>query len=796
MVTISQERQQLSDRVKLEKEELLSALPQLDTERIRFLLDVFKETEGEPTIIRRAKFFHRLCTQKTIFIDNNPLAGTLTRFKYGGYPFPEVGCQWMERSNEFSLQRGKAPIPPEAKETIKQAVDYWRKTNIYNRTRDVVLQGLGVDINLLGKCGVGTEFTAGGFMGAFPDYAMVLTKGLKGIKTDIEIYKSRIVLGDPDSLDKWYFYEATLLCLDGFSKLAGRYASLSREMAAKEANPERKTELQRMAESCDWVPDNPPRDFREALQAVWFTGVGIWLEGPMILNAPPCRFPQYMYPFYKKDKERGIITDEEVIELLHFYFLKLNSLAAVLPPHGFAWSQSRIGQQLTLGGLTAEGEDATNELDFLVLEAQKRIRLPEPLVNLVYHDKLSEEFLHRCVDLIRTGVGQPAFHNVRVATESHLLYHKMTLEEARNIGIVGCVQGIIPGYEDGVWEARLNMAKIVELALNDGKDPVTGIQISVKTGTADAFKTYGNFHQAVMKQLEYIVPLARQISRISWNIQRDFPLPFTSTLVHDCLEVGKNLTEGGARYPFGDGVNTVGLIDLANSIGAVKKLVFEDKKVTMKQLREALAANFEGYEDVQKLCLNAPKFGNDDEYVDSIVKELTAKFYKEHQRWPDYNDRPVRPSAYSVTAHFALGRYTGALPNGRFSGKALCDATVSAQPGTDKNGPTALIRSAAGAVDTVKYGNNHLNMKFHPASLAGAVGARNLLSLIKTYFDLGGYHVQFNCVSAEALKEAQKHPEKHRDLIVRVAGFSAFFITLDKGVQDEIIARSELTFRK
>jgi formate C-acetyltransferase len=276
-------------------------------------------------------------------------------------------------------------------------------------------------------------------------------------------------------------------------------------------------------------------------------------------------------------------------------------------------------------------------------------------------------------------------------------------------------------------------------------------------------------------------------------LQRNFPTPFSSSLINDCIKKGKDVSVGGARYSFGDGVCLIGVVDAANSLAAIKKLVFEEKKLTMSQLRQALAANFEGYEEIERMCLKAPKYGNDDEYVDSIAKDIYEICYKLHSK-SDHLGRPVMPSAYSVTGHVAFGEFTGALPNGKKARKPLVDASVSAQAGTDKNGVTALVKSAAKVIDTVKYGSSHLNMKFHPTALRGMDGAKKLLSLIKTYFDLGGYHVQFNCVSGETLKDAQLHPENYRDLVVRVAGYSAYFVTLDKDTQDDIIKRTELTF--
>jgi len=784
----------LSDRVQKERDTLLSATPQVDIDRLKFLLEVYHETEGQPPVIRRAKLFHKLCCQKGIFIDDNPIVGTLSKYKYGSFPLPEFGARWLKKADSFCLQRGKATVTREERGWINKAADYWEKISVFERTKEIMLETCGVDIGLLQKCGVGTEFTPGGFIDATPDHSKVLSKGLNGIIADIDAQKSKLDTGVTEDLNKWYFYTGARLCLDGMLKLAQRYATLAEEMAGQETDPTRKSEFARIAETCRWVPANPARSFYEALQTVWFSILGCWLESPFVLNSPPSRFTQYLYPYYRRDKDAGRITDEEVIELIQFFFLKINGLAQVLPPHGFAWSQSRLGQHLVLGGVTPDGEDATNVLDWLVLEAQLQLRLPEPLVDLLYHDKLPQDFLLKCVDLIRTGIGQPACHNTTKAIERHLFHEKMPMEEARNPSIVGCVQTQVPGYSAVPWEGGFNIAKMVELALNNGVDPLTGIQIGPKTGNAESFQSYDEFYSAFARQLSYFIALQRRASRTAWNIERDFPVPFASALLNDCIKTGKDAIDGGARYNEANGTTFIAGIDATNSLAAIKKLVFEDRKITMKQLKTALAADFEGYENIHKMCWAAPKYGNDEDYADSIAKQIYELCYNEHQKFPDYLGREAKPEAYSVTVHFATGRFTGALPYGRKARTPLTDASVSASPGTDKNGPTALARSAAKVIDTAKWGGNHLNMKFHPSALATPEGANKLLSLIKTYFDLGGFHVQFNCVSAQTLKDAQLHPDKYRNLVVRVAGFSAFFVHLDRAVQDEIIKRTELTF--
>ena len=794
MSTHLREEPLLTQSVANEKAELLTAQPQIDTDNVHILLETYKETEGLPPVIRRAKYFSRLCAEKGIFIDNNPLAGTLTKHKYGAFVSFETGCSWMERVDKFSLQRGQVSLSREDKEQIRRGVECWKDINSYSRTRELIRQSHGIDIALWMKCGVGIELAPSAFNGGVPDFHKILEKGFDGIIREIEEAKSKLDIGDPHDLDKWHFLGGAHICLDAMIELAQRYASLAKEMAKDESNPQRKAALERIVQTCEWVPAHPPRDFFEALQTVWFVTMGEWMENHAVLICPPSRFTQYMYPFFKKDKEEGKLDDEQAIELLHFFFIKLNGLAQIMPPHGYAWNQSRLGLHLSLGGLTPEGEDATTELDYLILEAQRRIRLPEPLVSLLYHPKLSEELLLKCVDLIRTGIGQPAFHDIAKAIQRHMYHDNTPVEEARNISIAGCVQSNIPGYTGIPWEGHFSATKMIELALNNGVDPLSGTQLGPQTGKAEAFESYEEFRQAVIQQIAYFLPVMRTIGRAAWNIKRDFPTPFTSALVNDCISNGQDVIDGGARYNGLNGASIVGGIDLANSLAAVKKLVFDEQKITMQSLLEALAADFEGHEEIHRMCMSAPKYGNNDNYVDSIAKDMYAICYREHQRFPDHIGRPTKPEAYSVTTHFAVGRFTGALPSGRRARLPLTDATVSAMPGTDKDGPTSLISSAAKVIDTVKYGSNHFNMKFHPSALDGTENARKFLSMIRTYFDLGGYHVQFNCVSYDTLKDAQLHPENYRDLVVRVAGFSAFFIHLDRAVQDEIIKRTELKF--
>ena len=791
----------LSNRVINLKEQLRSATAKTDVERIHYLLEVYKKTDGLPPAMRRAKLFDELCSNKTLVIDDNPFVGTLTRYQPGGYPYPEHSCRYMKKQADFLCHSGEMTFTEEDRGAINKAVDYWADRNMYNRTRDIILEKRGVDINIPLKAGVWTGSPVDATMIAGPvDYKKVLNKGLNSIITEVEEAREGLDIGVREDFNKWNYYNAQDICLNAVIKLARRYASLAKEMAEDETDPVRKEELQKIAETCEWVPANPARSLYEAIQSYWFIMIALWLEVGILGNIPG-RLSQYFYPFYKQDKEDGKIDDEKAIEMLSLLFLKFWGLGQFQSSFFQLARGSALVQKITLGGLTPDGRDATNELDLLILETQRRLQLPEPEIQLNYHDKLSEEFLLKCIEVIReTGLGQPAFFNNDATVARHLSHwgeKGITLEEARDVCYAGCVQGAIEHRTDFVWEGAFNNPKMVELALNNGKDPLSGVQMGVETGDAGSFHTYEQFHEAVKKQLEYFLPLSREAARVSWQVARnEVPVPFSSTLVDDCIAKGEDLIEGGARYSIASGTISLGMVDLGNSLAAIKKLVFEDKKLTLEQIREAVTANFEGngYGDIQKVCLDAPKYGNDDNYVDDIVQEWYEIYWQTHQQFPDYLGRTMLPEAFSATGHVDRGKYTGALPSGRKARVALADASVSAFPGTDISGPTALVRSATKVIDTIKWGSNHLNMKFHPSALKGREGAKKLLALIKTYMDLGGYHIQFNCVSGDTLKKAQENPVDHRDLVVRVAGFSAYFVLLDKSVQDELIMRTEVQF--
>ena len=799
MATRAEATPLLSERVRRLKEDQVNNPQVLDAERCMFLLETYRETEGEPTIVRRAKLFEKVLLNKTIYIDDNIFVGSQAKQTQAVYPYPEMACRWMRReAGDYCGVKGRlGDTGAEDMALLQEAVDYWYDRNAYNRTHEFFRETTGIDAKRFQK----TRVWADG--GGYPqgstsmNYGKVLNKGLKGIIKEIEEQVASLPVDNIEVINKKYFYQSMLRCLDAVIKWAGRYADLARKMAKKEKDPARKAELDKIAETCDWVPANPARSFHEALQSFWFIHCAAWIETAPVAIAPG-RMPQYLCPFYKKDKEEGKITEEEAIELLEMVFLKIMEGAYFLGGVVHSQGQGHTGNIITVGGYTPDGKDATNEVDWLILEAQRRIQLPQPTLHMMYHDKMSEDFLIKAVEVVRdTGLGQPAFFGADVAMKRNLFHYPgITMEEARDIAQAGCIQTIIQGASAATWESSPNMAKYIELALDNGMDPVSGEQLGPETGDAEKFESFEDLFDAYKAQINYFIPMQRRFHNILFAIEAEiFPTPFQSSLIDGCIEGGKDVMNGGSKYR-AMGSNPSTGIDAANSLAAVKKLVFDDKKITMKELKDALKANFEGngYDRVMKMCLDAPKFGNDDPYVDSITRDIYDHYEKVHQQMNDWTDRHSVPHAYSITNHFNFGRAVGALPSGRKAGVPLTDATVSATPGTDIQGPTALAKSAATALDTIKYGSNHFNMKFHPSALQTRDGCKKLLSLIKTYMDMGGSHVQFNCVSRETLEKAQRDPDAHKDLVVRVAGFSAFFVQLDAGVQDEIIKRTELSF--
>ncbi len=779
------------------KEFLLNAPQKIDTERLKFLLEAYREFDYEPVIVLRARVFEKLLQNRTIFIDGNPLVGTVTGKPAGVYVYPEWDSDWIRKDLQQAMMShlGSVDISEDEKELMLEASKYFKNRSATAKAHVLSRQLHDFDPTIGQKAGVfwdGTTVTVGA---GNVDYGNFINKGLAQIIKETE-EKMRVLPVTVENSSRIDFYRAVLICMNALVHLANKYAALAEKMAAEETDPVRKEELLEIAEVCHRVPEHPPRNFREACQSFWFLHMGIQMEQAGC-GSSPGRLGQYLDRYLQMDKRENGITNEDAIGWLKCLFVKILEFGYY---QGIAYAQlvsGHTGHTISVGGLTPHGHDATTELDYLLLDTQIDMRNIQPTLTVLYHDNLKEDFLLKAIDLERTGLGQPQWLNNKVIVERLLTRHGpcgITLEDARSCLNMSCVGTGVAGKTAFVRElATFNLAKMFELAMNDGVDPITRKVVGCRTGDPASFSTFEDLFTAFSRQVGHMFQQGRRYGSISSKVLGDtVPSPFRSAMLGGCLESGKHEYAGGPKYYLYYSISTAG-IDAANALAAVKHLVYDTGQVSMQEMMQALAANFEGYEALRQKCLNAPKHGNGDEEMDALARRVydTSMDWFRESGESFFGKHIANIEAYSLSIHNYFGMLTGALPTGRLKGMPLTDGSVSATPGTDKKGPLALISSAAKALDTVKFGSNHFNVKFHPSALAGMAGARNLIALIKSYMDMGGSHIQFNIVTSDKLREAQQTPEDYKDLTVRVAGFSAYFTRLHKGVQDEIIARTE-----
>jgi pyruvate formate-lyase/glycerol dehydratase family glycyl radical enzyme len=778
------------------KEQHMSTPAEIDTERIRFMMKVYEDTAGSQQIIRRAKFFAYVLENKKLYIDENLFVGSVASTPNGIYTYPEWNVEWMKE--EKTVEKSKTP---EDRKANQWALDYWDKRSLKPRSDEIFIKKYGFDPNPSFKAGLVAEFTSWPGGGGNLNYPMIYNEGIASVIKVVTERQAALDMLLPNA-PKFYFYEACLISLRAVVRFANRYAELAREMAAKEKNKTRKAELIAIAETCERVPEHPARNLREAIQAHFFCHIAAEIE-QVGCGYSEAYFGQNMEPFYQADKAAGLVDSEQATFMLKNLFIKLNEIGYYYGEKVAIQNSADLGQSISLGGFTGSEEDATAEMDYLVLDAAIYLRLPQPPLSCIYHDKLSGKFLEKVLDCINTGIGMPQFVNgdVMVTRALNLFGGSkkgITLEKARRTCVGACVGTYIP-YETGhPVEGQPNLGKVLELTLNNGFDPRTKAQIGPKSGDVETFKNFEELYAAFEKQLQFCEDTLRHYAWISNIMCAEFlPVTWRSILTEGCIETGTEVWNGGANYYTTAQIVVAG-VDAANGLMAVKKLVYDDKKLTMAELKKALAANFEGeYEKVRKMCFEAPKHGNDIPEMNHFVRRVYDSIYQAFQNvGGNYMGKEFKsaPDAYTKSIHNMMGLVTGALPTGKKAGVALTDGSLSAMPGTDTNGPTALVVSAAKGMDTAKYTAAHMNMKIPPDQLKTRKGRETLLNLVKTLMDLGGGHIQFSVLDTRTLKDAKLHPEKYRDLVVRVAGFSAFFTRLHPGVQDEIIARTEQEF--
>jgi formate C-acetyltransferase len=621
------------------------------------------------------------------------------------------------------------------------------------------------------------------------NHEKIIRIGLLGVLSEVEEAISKIPIKDDESYRRVNFLKGFEIVLHAGIEYATRYAELARSMVSSSSGS-RKAELQRIAEICEWVPANPARTFHEAVQASWFLHVLMHLESRA--QESPGRMDQYLFPYFQHDIEKGTLTLEGAIEILECLRVKMSTLR-LFSSVKYAEIISGEAQyhNVTLAGQNADGEDATNELSYLFLEAASRTKTPHPTLSIRCHRKLSRKFAIRALELVKEGLGFPAFFNDD-SSIPWLLSMGIPMDVARNHCISGCVHHTISGQTSPFDALFISIPKCLELALHNGVEPGTGKQLGPKTGSFTEMAAFEDLVEALKQQVEFFSREGSQVIGEQRIVRSDMvPAMLSSCFIDDCIPRGRSCSGNGARYNIMIHV-AVGMVDASDSLAAMKKCTFENGKIPREELLEALESNFEKHADVRKMLLSAPKYGNDDDYVDEIAVHL----YGWWRRMVNQISGPYGimnlPAPYSISVHGAAGKRTGALPSGRLDGQPFADGSVSPFPGMDLKGPTAIINSA-GKIDQTPLFGTLLNIKFHPSALKDREDLGKLYSLIRTYFDYGGKHMQFNVVDSETLREAQEHPENYRSLIIRVAGYSALFTELSRKIQDEIIMRTEFS---
>jgi formate C-acetyltransferase len=759
-------------------------------ERARLLTEVFKQTEGEPMIIRKAKALAHILQNMTIYIDE----GQLIAGNYASTPeslpcYPEMAIGWLQKA----VNDGYRTLLDDAgREEMAEITAYWRGKQAHGKERAYLPEDLKPwwAYN-------GVTFVWRGAESGVPNYEKLFRVGLNGVIKEAEDKLNSLsdtMLPPKDYVEARDFLEAAIISLRAAIDFGKRFAELAKAMAADERDVQRKEELGKIAQICEGAPGNPPRSFYEALQFFYFIHLITHLI-ELYMNGAGVRIDQILYPFYKKDREEGNITREEALELLECLFLKLDEQAQLMPPITVAGAGAVHGWcTLTIGGIDRQGEDASNEISYLVLDAVDELRtLLQPSIAFRYHEKVPHALVLRVIDVLHTGIGYPALFNDKYEIPM-LVQLGMPLEDARDYAIEACMRWNIPGKNIAcrALNGMVVLPKCLELALNQGWDKFSGKQLGPRTPDPLTFTSIDDVIDAYLEQVSFAMDkLARINNLIDVFYEQDLSRPFLSALMDGCIEKGKDCRRWS--YFYKTIVGPMGTTTLADALAAMKKLVFEEKRVSMAELLDALRNNWEGKEELRQMFLNeAPKFGNDDDYVDTIALDVLQRTNQIVESFTNFLNFPFIMDGSSGAAYWGYSDLLGATPDGRKEKEPFNDGTISPVTGRDKKGPTAVLKSVS-KVNPRKTFNQLLNQKFLPRFLEGE-NKEVFADYLKTWADLGIHHIQFNVVSAETLREAQGNPEKYRDLVVRVAGFSAYFVDLPRGLQDAIVARVEQTF--
>jgi pyruvate formate-lyase/glycerol dehydratase family glycyl radical enzyme len=775
------------------RKRVITVDPRICIERARLVTQSYRETENQPVLIRRAKAFDRILRGISVYIlDRELVVGHQASSQRSAPLYPEFAVEWVEQEIDSfgTREQDRFIVTPEVRrEFLEEILPYWKGRTL----TDHLMAHLTEEIRL--QRFVATVFSVGlhedGGLGHVAlDYRKVLTLGLEGIKEEIRGKMDDLLLWKPEDYRRKLFYDSALMMCDSAIAFAGRSADTARRMAEVSPDEKRREELRAIAAVCDRVPQHPARSFHEALQSFWFVQLlpQIYDNG---VSISPGRFDQYMYPYYAGDLASGKLTPEEAQELLEACWVKFTEPIKVYRAADAAFHAGYpMGQNLCVGGVAPDGLDATNDLSYRCLESHSHMLLMQPNFTARVHQNSPHEYLRAVAEAIKLGSGMPQITNDDVFVTA-LTGIGVPIEEAREYVPVGCVENAPVNTWGRSNGGYTNLTKVLELALNDGVCRITGQQVGPRTGDPRTFTSFDDLIRAYSEQMRHSIrSLATWDNLIDMTHAELMPTPFVSIVVGDCILKGKDVTEGGARYNW-TGPLGVGIANAGDSLYAVKKMVFDERKLTMQELIDALDSDFEGREDLRQILLNkVEKYGNDVPEADLMVKRATDIFLDELKNYRTYRGGPFVGSLLPVASYVAFGMSTGATPDGRRSRERLADG-ISPTAGMDHKGPTAVFKSVC-TIDHRRCPNGVIfNQKINPSTISTREGLIKFVDLIRTYLQLGGGHIQFNIVSADVLKDAQKNPEKHRGLVVRVAGYSAFFHELHHDVQDSIIARTE-----
>lgn len=792
----------LTERMKEFREEVLDEKPYIDAQRAILATLAYKGNLNQPRVMVRAKMLEKVLDHMSIYIeDKSLLAGNQATKNRNAPIFPEYTMEFvMNELDQFEKRDGDVfYITEKTKEQLREIAPFWQNNNLRARGEALLPEEVRVFMET-GVFGMEGKLNAGDAHLAV-NYERILKDGLKGYEKRVKEYKATLDLTDPESIDKYCFYNAVLIVLEAVRNFANRYSVLAKDLAEKELNQERKIELLEISRICSKVPYEPAETFQEAVQSVWFIQLILQIEsnGHSLSYG---RFDQYMYPYYDRDIKNGTIKESEALELLTCLWIKTLTINKVRSQaHTLSSAGSPMYQNVTIAGQTIDKKDAVNDLSFLVLKSVAQTRLTQPNLTVRYHKNINKHFLDECVEVMRLGFGMPALNNDEIIIPSFMDW-QVKEEDAYNYSAIGCVETAVPGK----WGYRctgmsyINFPRMLLCTMNNGVDLTSNKRFTKGYGYFTEMESYEELLKAWDKTIReitrYSVIVENVIDKAS---ERDVPDILCSALTDDCIARGKTIKEGGAVYDFISGLQ-VGIANMADCLAAIKKLVYEEKKITRQELWNAILDDFSSPENkkIQEMLIReAPKYGNDDDYVDQLIVEAYDSYIEEIEKYPNtrYNRGPIGGIRYagtsSISANVGQGMSTMATPDGRNAFEPLAEGCSPAH-NSDKNGPTAVFKSVSKLRTNKITGGVLLNQKMTPQMLSTEENRQKLELLIKTFFNrLHGYHVQYNIVSKETLIDAQKHPEKHKDLIVRVAGYSAFFNVLSKKTQDDIIGRTE-----